>query len=58
MAETGNTNVNAGPAGTPAWIGQLVKTLRRGEIIAMNRAASTMSSSQRRILATRVGCQK
>jgi flagellar biosynthesis protein FlhA len=33
MADTGNSNVNAGPAGTPAWVGQLSKTLRRGEIL-------------------------
>ena len=33
MADTGNSNVNAGAAGTPAWVGQLTKTLRRGEIM-------------------------
>ena len=33
MADTGNSNVNAGPAGTPAWVSQLSKTLRRGEIL-------------------------
>ena len=33
MADTGNNNVNAGAAGTPAWVGQLTKTLRRGEIM-------------------------
>jgi flagellar biosynthesis protein FlhA len=33
MADTGNSNANAGAAGTPAWVGQIVKTLRRGEIM-------------------------
>ncbi len=33
MADTGNSNANGGPAGTPAWVGQLAKTLRRGEIM-------------------------
>jgi flagellar biosynthesis protein FlhA len=33
MADTGNSNVNAGAASTPAWLGQLGKTLRRGEIL-------------------------
>jgi flagellar biosynthesis protein FlhA len=33
MADTGNSNPNAGAAGAPAWVGQLGKTLRRGEIL-------------------------
>jgi len=33
MADTGNSNANAGAAGAPAWIGQVTKTLRRGEIM-------------------------
>ena len=33
MADTGNSNTNAGAAGTPAWVGQITKTLRRGEIM-------------------------
>jgi flagellar biosynthesis protein FlhA len=32
MADTGNSNPGAG-AGAPAWVGQLSKTLRRGEIL-------------------------
>ncbi|HET6159632.1 MAG TPA: flagellar biosynthesis protein FlhA [Dongiaceae bacterium] len=33
MADTGNSNVNAGAAGAPAWVTQVSKTLRRGEIL-------------------------
>jgi flagellar biosynthesis protein FlhA len=32
MADTGNSNPGAG-AGAPAWVGQISKTLRRGEIL-------------------------
>jgi flagellar biosynthesis protein FlhA len=32
MADTGNSTPGAGP-GAPAWVGQLTKTLRRGEIM-------------------------
>ena len=33
MADTGNSNANANAAGAPAWVGQIAKTLRRGEIM-------------------------
>jgi flagellar biosynthesis protein FlhA len=33
MADTGNSNANANPAGAPAWVRQIAKTLRRGEIV-------------------------
>jgi flagellar biosynthesis protein FlhA len=33
MADTGNSNANAGAAGTPAWLGHISRTLRRGEIL-------------------------
>jgi flagellar biosynthesis protein FlhA len=33
MADTGNSNAKADAAGTPAWVGQISKTLRRGEIL-------------------------
>ena len=34
MADTGNSDIKAGGAGgAPAWVGQLSKTLRRGEIM-------------------------
>src|SRR4029453_15672881 len=33
MADTGNSNANPGAAGAPAWVGQITKTLRPGEIM-------------------------
>ncbi|WP_119301908.1 flagellar biosynthesis protein FlhA [Dongia deserti] len=33
MADTGNSGANAGGTGAPAWLGQLARTLRRGEIM-------------------------
>src|ERR1044072_5721948 len=33
MADTGNTNANAGAAGKPDWLKQLAQTLHRGELL-------------------------